>query len=104
MLGKLINKIKTGVAVHQLNQLPAIQYGRQAIEDYWTGNREITKDFSAQMVTAQAEKMMNELIGIATSPDPRMANREKLTSCVIEYAQFQVLERGLRKFGQCAKW
>lgn len=91
MLGKLIEKVRTSITVHRLNEMPAIQYGRQAINTYWTGNREITKDFSENMVKSQAEKMMEEVVKVATSSDPRMANREKLTSCVIEYAQFQVL-------------
>jgi hypothetical protein len=91
MLGKLIDKVRTSIAVHRLNQMPAIQYGRQAIDTYWTDNRELIKDFSDQMVKRQAAKMMEEVMNVATSSDPRMANREKLTNCLIEYAQFQVL-------------
>ncbi len=91
MFSKLIEKVRTNIAVRRLKELPAIQYGRQAIDTYWIGNREITKDFSEQMIKSQAGKMMEEVIKVATSLDPRMANREKLTNCVIEYAQFQVL-------------
>lgn len=91
MLGKLIQKVIRSIGVHRLKQLPAIQDGLQAIETYWTGNREMTKDFSEEFVERQAEMMMEEVIKVATSPNPRMANREKLTNCVIEYAKFQVL-------------
>lgn len=91
MLGKLLEKVRTSIAIHRLNEMPAIQYGRQAIDTYWTGNRELITDFSEQLVKNHAEKMMEEVIKVATGPDPRMANREKLTNCIIEYAQFQVL-------------
>lgn len=70
--------------------MPAIQYGRQAIDDYWTSNRELIKDFSDRFIKHHAEKMMEEVTKVATSPDPRMANK-KLASLIIEFAQFQVL-------------
>lgn len=91
MLGKLFERIRTSIAIHRLNEMPAIQYGRRAIDTYWTGNREITKDSSEQMVKRQAEKMMEEVIKVANAPDPRMANRENLTNWILECAQFQVL-------------
>ena len=94
MFGWLIDKIKTSIAIHRLHRLPAIQCGRRAIEDYWTTNQEVTKDFSKELVKRQAAAMMTEVIRIALSPDPRMANRERLSLCVIEYAQFQVLVLG----------
>jgi hypothetical protein len=91
MLGKLIEKVRTGYAIHQLNKLPGIQYGRDAISNYWTHCKPVIQDFSPKFIEEQAEKMMGQVIQVATSPDPRMANREKLSECVIEYARFQVL-------------
>ena len=91
MLGKLFERIRTSIATHRLNEMPAVQYGRDAIDKYWTRNRGVIEDFSEQWVKSQAEKMMEEVIKVATAPDPRMANRETLTNCIIEYAQFQVL-------------
>jgi hypothetical protein len=35
--------------------------------------------------------MIQEIIKVAVSPDPRMANRKKLADSVVEMAQFQVL-------------
>ncbi|MCX5635399.1 MAG: hypothetical protein NTW55_06155, partial [Planctomycetota bacterium] len=40
---------------------------------------------------SQAEKMMKEVIEIATSINPMMANREMLTNYIIEYARLEVL-------------
>ena len=91
MLSRLFEKVRTSIAIYRLNEMPSIQYGRRAIDTYWTGNREIIKDFSEHMVKRQAEKMMEEVIRVANAPDPRMANRENLTNWILECAQFQVL-------------
>jgi hypothetical protein len=91
MLRKLFEKLTTSIATQQLNELPAVQYGRLAIETYWTGNREVTQDFSGQFVKDQAVEMMKEVIEVASSPDPRLANRERLAGAVLQMAQLQVL-------------
>jgi len=91
MLSKLIDNISTKIALRRLNKLPAVHYGRQAINEYWVNKHEIIKDFSSEFVRKQAGMMMGEVIKIATSEDPRMTNRKKLTDSVIEYAQYQVL-------------
>jgi len=91
MLGKIINKARTKYAVHRLNKMPTIQYGSKAIDTYWTGNHEIIKDFSVEFIEERGEYLMGEVIKIATSSDPKMVNREKLTNHVISYAQLQVL-------------
>jgi hypothetical protein len=85
MLGKLIEKVRTIVAFHRLSRLPAVRIGLAAIHRNWTEHREVTRDlFSDEAIRRQAVKMMEEVIRIATSPDPKMANREKLTNLVIE--------------------
>lgn len=92
LLWKLAKKLVADLVVHQTSEMPAIQIGRYAIETYWTGNYEVIKYFfSYQFVKQRAEQMLEEVVKVATSPDPRMANRERLTSCVVEFAQFQVL-------------
>ena len=91
ILNILIDKFMDRKGVGQIQEMPAIQIGRTAIETYWTRNQDVIKDFSEAFVKGQAEQMMDEVTKIATSSDPRMANREKLTSCVTEFAQFQVL-------------
>jgi hypothetical protein len=90
-LWKLAERFAAIQAVPQTSEMRTIEIGRTAIETYWVGRREVIKDFSARFVKEEADKMMEEVVKIANSSDPRMANREKLTSCVIELAQFQVL-------------
>ena len=93
LLWKLIERFVAGPAVPQINDemKTALDIGRTAIETYWTGNHDVIKVFSDQFVKRIAEKMREEVIKVATSPDARMANRERLVSCVMELAQFQVL-------------
>ncbi len=93
LLWKLAERYVTGLAVPQIrDEMKAtLDIGRTAIETCWTGNHEVSKDFSDQFVKRVAEEMIEEVAKVVTSPDPRMANRERLTSCVIELAQFQVL-------------
>jgi hypothetical protein len=93
LLWKLIERFVAGPAVPQISDemKTTLDVGRTAIETYWSGNHEVIKVFSDQFVKRITEKMREEVIKVATSPDPRMANRERLTSCVIELAQFQVL-------------
>jgi hypothetical protein len=92
LLWELAKKLVADLDVQQTSEIPpAIQIGRIAIEKYWTGNHEIIKDFSDELVNHHAEEMREEVLKVAFSPDPRMANRERLTSCVMEFAQFQVL-------------
>lgn len=93
LLWKLAERFVTGQAVPQISDemKAALDIGRTAIENCWTGNHEVLKDFSDQFVKHHAEMMREEVAKVVTSPDPRMLNRERLTSCVIELAQFQVL-------------
>lgn len=91
MIGKLLNRVTTAIAVHRLEKMPLVQAGRAAIDKFWISNAEVTKDFSADFVQNQSKRLMEEIIDVATSPDPRMANQEKLAAAVIEYARFQVL-------------
>jgi hypothetical protein len=88
MLKKLIEFAKRGVGEKQSQ---AVLIGRKAIDTYWTGNREITRDFSKEMIKDTAAMMMEEIVKTASSRDPRMANREKLANYVFTFAQFQVL-------------
>jgi hypothetical protein len=93
LLWKLAERFVTGLAVPQISDemKATLDIGRTAIETCWTGNHEVIKDLSDQFVKRVAEEMIEEVAKVVTSPDPRMANRERLTSCVIELAQFQVL-------------
>jgi hypothetical protein len=92
LLWNLAKKLVADLDVHQASEMPpAIQIGRIAIETYWTCDHEVLNLFSKQFIEHHAEMMREEVLKIAFSPDPRMANRERLTSCVIELAQFQVL-------------
>jgi hypothetical protein len=75
----------------QLRQLPGVALGEQLIQENWTGNREIAKDFSRETVRVHEGFMMGEVEKIALSPNPLMANRERLAHCVLELAQYQVL-------------
>ena len=90
---KLIERFVAGPAVHQISDemKTPLDIGRTAIETCWTGHHEVIKDFSDQFIKRVAEEMIDEVAKVVTSPDPRMANRERLTSCVMELAQFQVL-------------
>jgi hypothetical protein len=90
---KFAERFIAGLAVPQLSDemKTTLDIGRAAIETCWTGNHETIKDFSEQFVKRRAEEMREEVVKVATSPDPRMANREKLSSCIVELAQFQVL-------------
>jgi hypothetical protein len=80
-----------GLVVNRLNDMAVVRTGRQAIDTFWLANREVIKDFPDKMVREEAERMMEEVIAIATSPDPRMENRKKLNNWVLEYSRFQVL-------------
>jgi len=91
LLWNLAKKLVADLDVHQTSEMPAIQIGREAIETYWTGNHEVLNLFSNHFIKHHAVEMREEVLKVAFSPDPRMANRERLTSCVIEFAQFQVL-------------
>lgn len=93
LVWKLIERFVAGPATPQISydMKATLDIGRTAIETHWTGNHEVIKVFSDQFVKHHSEEMMEEVVKVATSSDPRMANRERLTSCVIELAQFQVL-------------
>ncbi len=93
LLWKLAERFVAGPAVPQISDemKTTLDIGRTAIETCWTGNHEVIKVFSDKFVKRHAEEMVEEVVKVATSPNPRMANRERLTSCVIELAQFQVL-------------
>lgn len=93
LLWKLIERFVSSPAVPQISEemKTTLDIGRTAIEKYWTGSQEVRKIFSDQFVKRIAEKMREEVVKVATSPNPWMTNREQLTSCVIELAQFQVL-------------
>ncbi|MGA7411057.1 MAG: hypothetical protein WBW33_11265 [Bryobacteraceae bacterium] len=47
--------------------------------------------FPPAFVKNAAEEMMEAVLKVAVSPDPRMANRERLTNYVLRKAQWQVL-------------
>jgi hypothetical protein len=87
MLSALIERIKSMIA----GRSSAVSTGLTLIQKNWTQNQEMIKGFSPEFVKQQSEQMMEEIIKIAVSPNPRMANRVKLTECVCEMAQFQVL-------------
>jgi hypothetical protein len=82
--------IKSTLAVRKMRKL-AVDGGRLAINEYWTDNEEAIKDLSPEFVKQQAESMMQEIIKVSLSPDPRMANRSKLRDCLWEMSRFQVL-------------
>jgi hypothetical protein len=91
MLGKLIDKFRADSAVRRLNANPIVQGGRFAINQYWLNNHEVIKDFTKEFVQGRAEAMIQKVIEIAASPDPRMANREALAAWTSEYGMFEVL-------------
>lgn len=91
MIRNLVERFRAARTARQLDRLPAIQCGRRAIESYWTANKAVTKDFPVDAIRKQAEELWSELVRVATSPDPRMANREALADGVVESAKFQVI-------------
>lgn len=93
LVWKLIERFVAGPAVPQISDevKATLKIGRTAIQTHWTANREVTKAFSDQFVKHHTEEMIGEVTKVATNSDPRMANRERLVSCVMELAQFQVL-------------
>jgi hypothetical protein len=91
MISALFERLQYNITSRKVARLPAVKVGRLAIRKHWTGNQEVIKDFSLEFVNKQAESMMQEIIKVAVSPDPRMANRAVLANCVLEVAQFQVL-------------
>jgi len=88
MLKKLLNALKGGVGG---SQSKGMLIGRQAVEQYWTNNDGVVKDFSKEMIADTAAQMMGEITKVDGSADPRMAIRKNLANCVFKYAQFQVL-------------
>lgn len=91
MLGKIIEKINAHIVAYRLKQVPAIRIGRTSIMQYWKENPEVIRNFTKEVVDSAAANMMEDVIRVATSPDPRMANRKALADCVCEYAAWQVL-------------
>ena len=77
MLSKIIEKIRTRIAVRQLDQLPSIGIGRQAIAEYFTKNIDVTKNLPPEFVQREAERMMEEVIRVATSADPKKRRTER---------------------------
>jgi hypothetical protein len=88
MLRKLLDAVKGSVGG---SQSKGILIGRQGVAQYWTGNHEVTKDFTKEMIKDTAAQMMEEVAKVDNSADPRMANRKIFAKCVLNYAQFQVL-------------
>jgi hypothetical protein len=91
MLGKIIERINAHIAAYRLKQIPAIRIGRASIMQYWPENFQITKNFDKTVIDSHTHTMMEEVIKVALSPDPRMANREALAGYVLAYAKWQVL-------------
>ena len=68
-----------------------IDYGVLFINKYWFQNHEFIKDFPPEFVEKQGEIIWKELDEIANSPNPFMANREKLSSWLCEATRFMVI-------------
>lgn len=69
----------------------AISTGELAIKRCWTDNEQIRRSFSTEFVKQHAENMMEEIIKISTSVNPRMANRAKLSQYLRQASRLQVL-------------
>jgi hypothetical protein len=91
MFGKFIDKMREQSQIRQLMKNPIVEGGKLAILSQWTTNKELIKDFSKKTVENTATKMMEAVITISTSPNPLLANREKLAGYVAEVAFYQVL-------------
>jgi hypothetical protein len=91
MLGKLFDKWREQSQIRQILKNPIVQGGQLAVSQYWTNNTEVIKDFSKELIETTAGKMMETVIGVASSQNPLMANREKLAGYVADCAQYQVL-------------
>lgn len=91
MLSNVLRKLFTLSRGSTTKESTAIKFGRDAIRDYWTNNRDVSGSFSGSDIETFSAKLMDEVVKIASSPDPRMSNREKLASYVFDYSKFQVL-------------
>lgn len=91
MFGTLVERFASNLSIRRLSRLPAVKTGRQAIEEYWTGNQDVIRGFPLAFVKKAAGEMMEAVLKVAVSPDPRMANRERLTNYVLGKAHWQVL-------------
>jgi hypothetical protein len=90
MLGWLLGKMNRSYALRQLRKDELIRFASVVIGNVW-GNKEISQGFTSGFMQQQRAKMMEQAIFISQAPDRRMANRELLAGCVLEYAKFQVL-------------
>lgn len=82
---------KTGADNRKLQRHPAVQTGLRLIQTHWVENHQAIKDFPAKFVQERAELWMDDIVKIALSPSPLMANREAVAVCVLELAEVHVL-------------
>jgi hypothetical protein len=91
MFDVLIGKLRLHKTTRELKRLPAVRTGRALVQANWVENHVAIQDFSPGFVSNQEELMMEQIVKIALSPNPVMANRQMLADCVCELAQFSVL-------------
>lgn len=91
MLARLKKWFKLSMAYRNIEKIPAVTTAIVAIRTKWLDFPEITKDFSPSFVQDEATKMLQEVMRIVASDDPRMENRKSLANLVVQYARLQVL-------------
>lgn len=91
MIQNILGRILANMQLRKLERLPAFQVGREFIQKNWLTSNELTKDFSEKLIDDVSKEMMEVVIQVVTSENPRMANRELLTNWILELSKFQVL-------------
>lgn len=91
MLGGLKKWFKQGMAYRNIDKLPAAATAAHVLRTKWLDFPEMTKDFSPEFVQSEATKILQEVMRILASDNPRMENRQALAGLVVQYARLQVL-------------
>jgi hypothetical protein len=91
MLGGLKKWFKQGMAYRNIDKPPAAMTAAHVLSTKWLDCPEMTKDFSSEFVQSEATKILQEVMRILASDNPRMENRQALAGLVVQYARLQVL-------------
>lgn len=91
MLKRFKNWLKLGLAYRNIERNPAALTASIAIRSHWLDCPDMVKDFEEEFVQAEGTRMLQEVMRIVASDDPKMENRKALSQLVVEYARLQVL-------------
>lgn len=91
MLGTLKSWFKLGRAYQNIDTLPAAATAVLVLKSQWLDNADMTQDFSREFVEEEAKRILQEVMRICASDDPRMENRKALANSVLQFSRFQVL-------------